>query len=248
MDERMRKPVLVTGASGGIGGAVAAAFAREGHPVALGCRGNAAAAARLAASLAAEGCRAVVCTADVADEAQVDAMFQTAEEAFGEIGILVNCAGFAQQKMVCDLTAAEWRRMFAVHVDGTFFCCRRAMPAMVRAKDGVILNVSSMWGQAGASCEVHYSAAKAAVIGLTKALAKELGPSGIRVNCIAPGVIETAMLDSFTEGEKRALAEETPLSRLGTPADVAGVALFLASDAAGFLTGQVIAPNGGFVV
>lgn len=138
--------------------------------------------------------------------------------------------------------------MMAVHVDGAFFACRGVLPGMIRRHTGCIINVASMWGQVGASCEVHYSTAKAALIGLTKALAKEVGPAGVRVNCVAPGVIRTAMLDELGEGTLQVLAEETPLCRLGTPEDVAKAVAFLASDEAAFITGQILAPNGGFVI
>ena len=162
--------------------------------------------------------------------------------------MLVNNAGIAQQKLFTDLTLQDWERLFAVDVTGVFLCCRRALPGMIRRQQGVILNISSMWGQVGASCEVHYSAAKAAVIGLTKALAKEEGPSRIRVNCIAPGVIATEMNAHLTPEDMEDLREETPLLRIGTPADVARAAVFLASDQASFITGQVLGVNGGMVV
>ena len=137
--------------------------------------------------------------------------------------------------------------MFAVDVDGVFRCCQCALPHMIREKAGVIVNIASMWGQTGASCEVHYSAAKAAVIGLTRALAKELGPSGIRVNCVSPGVIDTKMNAPLGPGTMEALREETPLCRIGTPEDVAEAVAFLAGEGARFITGQVLGVNGGFV-
>ena len=138
--------------------------------------------------------------------------------------------------------------MMGVHLDGTFYCCREFLPAMIRRHRGAIINISSMWGQVGGSCEVHYSAAKAGVIGLTKALAKEVGPSGIRVNCVAPGVIRTDMLQDFSEEDLQSLADDTPLMRLGTPEDIAETVAFLASVKASYITGQVIAPNGGCVI
>ncbi len=160
----------------------------------------------------------------------------------------MNNAGIARQKLFTEVTAAEWDEMFGVCVKGAFHCCQAVLPQMIRRKWGRIINVSSMWGQVGASCEAPYSAAKAALIGLTKALAKEEGPSGITVNCVAPGVIDTEMMAAFSAKEKAALAEETPLGRLGTPGDVAAVIAFLASEAGAFVTGQVLCPNGGFVI
>lgn len=241
-------PALVTGASGGIGAATAVALARRGHAVALCCHQNRQRADAICQSLLREGHTVLLCQGDVRSREAVDAMFTQAEDALGPIGVLVNCAGQAQQKMFCDIREEEWDEMFAVHVKGSYLCCQRALPAMVRAKAGAIVNISSMWGQVGASCEVHYSAAKAAVLGLTKALAKELGPSGVRVNCVAPGAIETDMLAGFSETELHALCEETPLGRLGRAEEVAAAVCFLASEEAAYLTGQVLCPNGGFVV
>jgi 3-oxoacyl-[acyl-carrier protein] reductase len=175
-------------------------------------------------------------------------MVQRVIDVFGRIDVLVNNAGIAQSKMFTDLTADDWDAMFDVNVKGAFHCCQSVLPGMISRKSGCILNVSSIWGLVGASCETHYSAAKAAVIGLTKALAKELGPSGIRVNAVAPGVIDTDMIAGLDDETREALKEETPLCRLGTAEDVAQTIRFLTSDSAGFITGQVISPNGGFVI
>ena len=239
------KKALVTGASGGIGQAVAHRLCRDGYRVVLSCFHSAEAAERLCAQLNAErnGC-AEVARADVSDFAQTEAMFRAA----GDLDLLVNNAGIAQQKLFTDLTEEDWQRMLGVDVTGVFHCCRFALPAMIRRKSGRIIHISSMWGQVGASCDVHYSAAKAAVLGLTKALAKEVGPSGITVNCIAPGVIATPMNDALGPETMRELAEETPLCRIGTPEDIAAAVSFLASPDAGFITGQVLGVNGGFVI
>ena len=175
-------------------------------------------------------------------------MVAQVEREFGQVDVLINNAGVAQQKLFDTVTPEEWRRLFAVNVDGVYHCCKCALPGMLRRHAGVILNVSSMWGIAGASCEVAYSASKAAVIGLTKALAKEVGPSGIRVNCIAPGAVDTEMNAHLSEADLALLREETPLGTLGEAEDVAKLALFLASSAGKFLTGQVISPNGGLVI
>ena len=185
---------------------------------------------------------------EVQSEASVAALFQNVRTSLGEPDILVNNAGIAEQKLFTDVTAAEWDEMMAVHVRGAFLCCKAALPHMIRQKWGRIINISSMWGQVGASCEVPYSAAKAALIGMTKALAKEEGPSGVTVNCIAPGAVDTEMMAGFSAQDKAALCEETPLCRLGTPQDIAAAVAFLASEQAGFVTGQVLGVNGGFVV
>lgn len=241
----MEKTVLITGGSRGIGAACVRAFAAAGCRVAFSYLHSEEKAAALCAEL--EG-RAVAIQADVADRDQVTALFRQAEQAFGPVEVLVNNAGIAQQKLFTDITPDEWRRMLAVHLDGPFYCCQAALPAMIRAKWGRIINISSMWGQVGGSCEVHYSAAKAGLIGLTKALAQEEGPSGVTVNCIAPGVVETDMMAGFSAADKQALAEETPLCRLGRPEEVAAAAVFLAGDQAAFITGQVLGVNGGLVV
>ena len=243
------KNVLITGASGGIGQALARAFARAGYGVGLHYHHGEAAAQRLAKELSTVyGIAAVPLRADLRRTADVHAMVETAQRELGFIGTLVNNAGVAQQKLFTDITDEEWDDMIGIHLSGTFRCCRAVLPEMIRRREGSILNISSMWGQIGGSCEVHYSAAKAGIIGLTKALAKEVGLSGITVNCIAPGVIRTAMLDCFSEEDLAALAEETPVGRIGTPEDVADTAVFLAGDGTRFITGQVIGVNGGFVV
>ena len=242
------KTVLITGASRGIGRACALAFAREGYAVAACWHKNEAAARSLLDELSALGCDAELYCADVADPAAVEAMAAAAEKRFGHIDALVNNAGIAQQKLFTDITPEEWQRMLDVNLSGAFYLCQLALPGMIRRKQGRILTVSSMWGQTGGSCEVHYSAAKAGLIGLTKALAKEEGPSGITVNCVAPGVIETDMMAAFTAEDKAALAEETPVGRLGTPEEVAKLLVFLAGEDAGYITGQVFGVNGGLVI
>ena len=241
--------VLITGASGGIGTAIAEGFARAGYGLVLHYHKGEDRARALAARLTENySVPALPLCADLSDTAAVQAMFERAAEEFGFIDTVVNNAGIAEQKLFTDLTDEAWDRMIDVNLSGTFRTCRAALPEMIRRKQGTIINVSSMWGQVGASCEVAYSAAKAGVIGLTKALAKEVAPSGITVNCIAPGAIRTPMLDCFTEEDLAALAEETPVGRIGTPEDVAASAVFLASEGAQFITGQVLGVNGGFVI
>lgn len=238
------KTVLITGGSRGIGRAAAKLFSQAHYNVVINYLHSKSEAETLASSLP----NAVATQADVSDSTQAQALVARATEIFGTIDVLINNAGIAQQKLFTDITEEDWSRMMAVNVTGVFHCCRFVLPQMIRRKSGVIVNVSSMWGQVGASCEVHYSASKAAVIGLTKALAKEVGPSGIRVNCVAPGVIDTDMNRALSAEDRRELAEETPLERIGTPEEAAQAILFLASDAASFITGQVLAANGGIVI
>lgn len=244
----MEKTVIITGASRGIGAATARAFAQKGYRVAVCYHQHKEKAQEVAAEICGGGGTAHIFEVDVAQEASVSAMVQAVCERLGTPDVLVNNAGIAQQKLFTDLTKADWDAMFGASVFGTANCCKAVLPYFLRRHAGRIVNVSSMWGQVGASCEVHYSAAKAAVIGLTKALAQEEAPSGVTVNCVAPGVIDTDMLSSFTAQEKAQLAEQTPLGRLGTPEDIASAIVFLASDEASFITGQVLASNGGYVL
>lgn len=202
----------------------------------------------LAEELAALGVPVKVYVCDVAQREQVQAMTAAFLREFGRIDVLVCNAGIARQELFIDITEAGWREVMGVDLDGVFYCAQAVLPDMLHRKAGKIITLSSMWGQVGASCEVAYSTAKAGVIGLTKALAKELGPSGITVNCVAPGVIDTEMNGNLSQDIKDELAEETPLERLGTPEDVAQAVWFLASSAGDFFTGQVLAPNGGFLI
>ena len=239
---------LVTGSSGGIGQAIALRLSLAGCRVLVNYQHNEAATAQLCAQIQAGGGQAIAIQADVSQPEQVAAMFATAQAAFGPVDILVNNAGLSHFGLITDITPTEWRRLFAVNVDGAFHCIQAALPSMVHNKQGCIINISSIWGLVGGSCEAAYSATKGALIALSKALAKELGPSNIRVNCVAPGVIDTDMVRPLGPQTLKDLAEETPLGRLGTPQDVAECVSFLCSPAGDFLTGQVIAPNGGLVV
>lgn len=243
----MRRVALVTGSTRGIGRAVALHLAREGYTVAVNGR-SAVAVESAVTEIVSAGGDACGYVCDVSDSDQVARMGDSIERELGTVTALVNNAGIAQQKLLTDMTDAEWHRMMATHADGTFYTCRRFLPGMIRRHTGSIVNISSMWGQVGGSCEAAYSAAKAAVIGLTRALAKEVGPSGVRVNCVAPGVIQTDMMAGFDPSVLQELQEETPLCRLGTPEDIAQAVAFLLSDAAGFITGQVLAPNGGMII
>lgn len=241
----MNRTVLVTGASRGIGYETARVFLEAGDRVVLNYLHTPGPCSALGAEFPG---RALPVRADVSRREAVRQMLWKARERFGPLDILINNAGIAQQKLFTDLTEEDWDRMFDVDVKGVFHCCQCALPRMIRRQQGKIINISSMWGQVGASCEVHYSAAKAAVIGLTKALAKELGPSQIQVNCIAPGVIDTDMNAAFDEETMQSLRDETPLGRIGTPKDIAKAALFLASEQSDFITGQVLGVNGGMIV
>lgn len=240
--------VLITGASHGIGRAAAKLFAENGYGVAINYNHSQKEAEELAEKLRKNGLHAVALKADIANYNEVSRLIDECSDKLGQIDILINNAGIAQQKLFTDLTEEDWHRMMSVDLDGVFNCSRLVLPQMIHRHSGKIINVSSMWGICGASCEVHYSAAKAAVIGLTKALAKEVGPSNIQVNAIAPGVIDTKMNSNLSDDDKAVLCNDTPLCRIGTPKDVANLMLFLASDAADFITGQVISTNGGFVI
>ena len=242
-----RRSVLITGGSRGIGAELARAFARAGYRVAVNYNRSEERAAALARELREMGAEVLLLRADVSDPSQVRKMVDNVLAEFCQLDILICCAGVAWSGLLCDMGDADWQRLRGVDLDGVFYTCREVYRHMVGRKTGKIITISSMWGRAGASCEAAYSACKAGVIGLTKALAQELGPSGITVNCVAPGVIDTEMNGNLTPEELSALAEETPVGRLGTPADVAAAALFLASPQADFITGQVLGVDGGFL-
>lgn len=245
----MMKTAVVTGASRGIGAACAVALAKSGYNVILGYKVNKERAENLAEVLiSGYGVAAIAQKADVSVSSEAQALIDTAYRNFGAVDVLVNNAGIAGYKLFTDITDEDWAQMIGTNLTGVFNCSRAAVKYMVNQKSGSIVNISSMWGQVGASCEVHYSAAKAGVIGLTQALAKEVAPSGIRVNCVCPGVIKTDMLSEIDDETIAALMEETPLGRIGTPKDIADSVAFLCSDRAEFITGQILGVNGGFVI
>ena len=237
------KTVLINGGSRGIGAELVRLFSERGYRVAFTYRNSSEAALTLSAET---GALAIV--ADSACEDDVRAAVTTVKERLGTVEILINCAAISSFSLFTDISLDEWQRIFAVNVNGPFLYSREVLPDMISKKSGRIINISSMWGVTGASCEVHYSATKAALNGMTRALAREVGPSGITVNAIAPGVIATEMNNALSPADLDALCDETPLCRLGTPREVAEAALFLAGDGAAFITGQVIGVNGGFVI
>ena len=244
----MEKIALVTGSSRGIGRAIATELAHQGYAVCINYRVHKDCADDLVEKLTAEGCRAMAVQADVADRAQVNEMVKKVEESFGPVSLLVNNAGVAGQALFQDITDELWHRYFAVNVDGSFHTIQAVLPHMLHEHEGCIVNISSMWGLRGASCEVTYSATKAALIGFTRSLAAELAPTHIRVNCVAPGVIKTDMLDALPDGVLPQLAEETPLRRIGVPEDIAHAVAYLADEKASFVTGQVLTVDGGFIL
>lgn len=235
------KNILITGGSRGIGRACVERFCTSGERVCFIYNNSAAAAAELCAATGAEA----IC-ADVSDGDAVRAAVERAVTRMGSIDILINNAGISHFGLLTDLSDSEWRRICDVDLTGQVFVSREVARHMVRRHSGCIVNIGSVWGRVGASCEVAYSATKAGVRGLTMALAKELGPSGIRVNCVEPGVIDTEMNSRLSEAARAELCDETPLGRMGTPSEVAEAIAFFASDSAAFITGQVLGVDGGF--
>lgn len=239
----MSKIALVTGGTGGIGEAVCRRLAEDGCFVIV----NYIRAKEKADALADEIGGASMCL-DVSDRNAVNAAFANIEKDFGEIDLLVNNAGISEIELFTHISPETADNILNINLKGTLNCSRAALPGMIRKKSGCIINISSMWGQCGASCEVDYSASKAGIIGFTKALAKEIGPSGIRVNCISPGFIMTEMNNRFSAEELVAIKEEIPLRIFGKPEHIADAAAFLASERAAFITGHNLAVNGGMVI
>ena len=244
----MKKTVIITGASKGIGAAIAILFARKGYNVVIGYNESYQLAKMLSSSLSSQGYNVVPIKANVANKLETDILIKEAVYKFGSVDVLINNAGVAFNGLITDTEEFDSDKIFDVDLKGVFNCCKSVTPVMVNQKSGKIINISSMWGQVGASCEVAYSAAKAGVIGLTKALAKELAPSGITVNCIAPGLIDTSMNSNISVEDLNAFVEDIPLGRMGTAEDIAETALFLASEGADYITGQVLGVNGGYVM
>lgn len=244
----MNNTVLITGASRGIGKAIAELFSENNYNVVINYRSSDAKANELYNKLSMNNRSVMLIKADVSNREQVDEMYAEIKQAYGGVDVLINNAGIAEQKLFTDVSEEDWDNMFDINVKGMFNCTQAVLNDMISNKYGKIINISSIWGLVGASCEVAYASSKAAVIGFTKSLAKELGPSNICVNCIAPGIIDTDMNASLDDNTIKELKEQTPLIRLGSPEDIANLALYLASDKSNFITGQIISPNGGFVI
>lgn len=243
------KTALITGASRGIGTACAIALAKCGYNIVLNYNNSEEKAFALKKIIEDNyGVAVLAVKADVADKAQVDDMVEKALDNFKNIDVLVNNAGVSLLKLFTDTTVDEWNKVIATNLTSVYNCCNTVLQNMIRNHSGSIINISSMWGQVGASCEVAYSASKAGVIGLTKALAKEVAPSNIRVNCVAPGVIMTDMMSSFSDEDLELIREDIPMGEIGTAKNVADTVAFLASDRAQYITGQVIGVNGGMVI
>lgn len=241
------KCALITGASGGIGRAIALRLASDGFDIAACYYSDDTGATDLGKELEKLGVKFRLYKADVSDYARMKEVFEDAVEYFGGIHVLVNNAGMAQQKLFTDISEEEFDRICAVNFKSVYNCCKFAVPDMVNRKSGKIINISSMWGISGASCETVYSATKAAVIGFTKALGKELAPSNIQVNCIAPGAIDTKMNSNLSDEDKSAFAEEIPAGRFGTPDEIAGIVSFLAGKDSSYITAQTVVADGGFI-
>ncbi len=245
----MPQTVLITGASRGIGAATALAFGRRGWQVGVNYLHSRRQAEEVCQAVRQDGGTAIPIQGDVSRSDEAGRTVETALSAFGGLDALVCNAGIAlPQMLLTDVTDGQWRELFAADVDGIFHTCRAALPHFVRQQAGAIVTLSSMWGQTGGSCEVAYSAAKGAVIAFTKALAKEVGPSHIRVNCVCPGVIQTDMNAHLSPDDLEALRQETPLERLGEPSDVAEAIYYLCAPQSRFITGQVLGVNGGMII
>lgn len=240
------KAALVTGGDRGIGRAISLRLARGGYAVGVNYCQREWEAREVVEQIRTMGGQGAAFQADLSQREQVWNLVERMEQAFGSIHLLVNNAGVSWTGLFQDMDEQQWQRLLGVNLNGTVYCCQSVLPSMIRRQEGVIVNLSSIWGIAGASCEAGYSAVKAAVIGLTKALAKELGPSGIRVNCVAPGAVDTEMNAHLTQEERELLKEETPLGAMGKPEDIAEAVWYLAQSE--FVTGQVLSPNGGIVI
>lgn len=240
------KTAIVTGGSSGIGRAAAKALAKAGYAILINYSTNEEGALATKKEIIEAGGVAEIYRADVSDAQSCSEMVAFSERTLGTTEVLVANAGKSLVKLMTDTTEDEWNALFKVNVNGVYNVARAVARGMVDRKRGRIITVSSVWGEVGASCESCYSATKAAVIGFTKALAKELAPSCVTVNCVTPGVIDTRMNDCFSEVEKQALADEIPMCRMGTPEEVASAILFFASDDASYITGEVLGVNGGY--
>ena len=243
-----RKTVLVTGGAKGIGASVCRKLAQDGYNIAVCYNTSELKAQELKDELLAFNVDVEIFKADVSKSAEVFELFENFDRRFGSLYALVNNSGVAEQALFTDITDEMWKKMIDTNLSGSFYCSREAVKRMVKSKEGKIVNITSMWGQVGASMEVHYSASKAGLIGMTKALAKEVGLSGITVNAVSPGVVKTDMISEFSAIDLEALKDDTTLNKIGEPSDVANAVSFLISSGADFITGQVLGVNGGFVI
>ncbi len=241
------KKIIITGASGSIGRAVAQVLASKDSQLFLHYRRENPDFLNVVHLLKQNGIPVLLYKADFKEPHQIDQMMSSALEQLGPIDLLVNNAGLGHSGLIQEMSLEQWQTLLQINLTSVFTTSQRVLPGMIQQKRGNIINISSIWGMCGASCEVAYSATKAAIIGFSKALAAEVGPSGIRVNCITPGVIDTPMNALYSSQELAELAEDIPLQRLGKPEEVAGLVRFLASDEASYITGQSISPNGGLL-
>ena len=239
----VKKTVLITGGSRGIGKCAVETFTKEGYNVAFTYLNSDEKASNIAT-----GCGAFPIKCDVSDSNEVKKAIDSVIKKFGKIDVLINNAGIDEFCLFTEITDEEWHKMIDTNLSGVFYTTREVLKDMIKRQSGVVINVSSMWGEVGASCEVHYSVSKAGVIGLTKALAKEVGPSNIRVNCVSPGVIDTDMNSHLSDEDINQLKYDTPLGKIGTCEDVCNMLLFLSSESASFITGQVFGINGGYII
>lgn len=244
----MSRVALITGASRGIGRSIALELAKTGISVAINYHSSDEKASELLDEIRRFTQNANIYKADVSNEFEVSTMIHKIESDFGEIDIAINNAGISQIGLFTDMTSNERDRMIGVNLIGAMNVCKAVLPNMIHYKCGSIINISSMWGEVGASCEVVYSATKAGLIGFTKALAKEVAPSGIRVNCISPGIIDTDMNSELSQSDIDELINDIPLKRIGVPEDIAKTVKFLISDEASYITGQILSINGGIVI
>lgn len=244
----MNKTVIVTGGAKGIGEAISKKFAENDYNLVINYKSSENKANELLNELLKINSNVKIFKADLSYSNQAKELIDFTIKQFGKIDILINNAGVSQQKLFIDITDEDWKNIINNNLSSAFYCSKYCLKNMIKNKSGKIINISSIWGETGASCEVHYSVSKAGIIGLTKALAKEVGPSNIQVNCVSAGIIKTDMLNNFTDEDLRLLCEETPLMKLGTPQDIANAVCFLASEKSDFITGQVLGVNGGFLI
>lgn len=243
----MKKVALVTGAAKGIGAAIVKKLCEDGYSVAINYNKSEQRALSLCSFCASEGYTVLPVKCDVSSSSEVERMFSEIEEKLGSVEVLVNNAGISLWGLFDTVTDEEWNKIIGSNLTGTFNCTRRAIPSMLKNKYGRVINISSVWGQEGASCEAVYSATKAGIIGLTKALSKEYALSGITVNCVCPGVIDTDMMSRFSDEEKAEICEEIPMGRMGSPEEIAHAVAFLADKNSSYITGQILGINGGMV-